>query len=109
MRHAIDAREGKGHFILSSSVTPDDDITRHTGAGRFIRIRMRPMSLWEYGASSGEISLSKLRESGSATEVLLENGSVAKLHGISVSGHSPQSYLVLHILPFVVGCQKLWI
>lgn len=95
LRHTIDAREGKGQFILSGSATPDDDITRHTGAGRFIRIRMRPMSLWEYGASSGEVSLRELHKSGGHTKVLYDNDKVVALRGTTVSAHSPQSYLDL--------------
>lgn len=60
-RHAIDSSRQKGMFIFSGSAVPRDDVTRHTGAGRFSRIRMRPMSLAESGDSSKEISLSRLR------------------------------------------------
>src|SRR5699024_269 len=38
VRHEVDERSGKGHFILTGSATPADDITRHSGAGRFRRI-----------------------------------------------------------------------
>lgn len=33
---------------------------KHSGAGRFSWIRMRPMSLWESCESSGEVSLGSL-------------------------------------------------
>lgn len=70
IRHEVDARQAKGQFILSGSATPDDDVTRHTGAGRFGRFRMRPMSLQESGVSSGAVSLSELAaESGSVAAV----------------------------------------
>ena len=60
VRRAVDARGMPGQFILTGSTVPADDITRHTGAGRIARLRMRPMSLFEAGKSSGEISLARL-------------------------------------------------
>jgi predicted AAA+ superfamily ATPase len=57
VRRAIDDRGERGQFILTGSAAPADDITRHTGAGRIGRLRMRPMSLFESGASDGAISL----------------------------------------------------
>ena len=61
IRHEIDDRGGAGHFILSGSATPDDDVTRHSGAARFGRIRMRTMSLFESRRAPGGISLQSLR------------------------------------------------
>ena len=60
IRHAVDRRPGRGHFILTGSAVPPDDITRHTGAGRMSRLRLRPMSLFELKRSTGEISLARL-------------------------------------------------
>ena len=60
MRHACDRRGGFGHFLLTGSQDPPDDITEHSGAGRIVRVRMRPMSLWESGDSTGEVSLAEL-------------------------------------------------
>ena len=57
VRRAVDDRSGRGQFILTGSAVPADDAARHTGAGRFTRLRMRPMSLFESGHSSGGISL----------------------------------------------------
>lgn len=57
VRRAIDDRQAPGQFILTGSAVPADDAVRHTGAGRLTRLRMRPMSLFEMGASSGTISL----------------------------------------------------
>ena len=62
VRRAVDDRRAPGQFILAGSSVPPDDITRHTGAGRITRLRMRPMTLSEVGASSGEISLARLLE-----------------------------------------------
>lgn len=60
IRHACDATSERGLFILAGSAQPVDDITRHTGAGRVRRIRMRPMSLFESSDSSGEVSVASL-------------------------------------------------
>lgn len=57
IRRIIDKRSKPGQFILTGSAVPSDDITRHTGAGRLTRIKMRPMTLYETGHSSGKISL----------------------------------------------------
>jgi hypothetical protein len=60
VRRAIDDRRKPGQFILTGSAIPTDDITRHSGAGRLTRLRMRPMSLYEKNRSSGHISLRRL-------------------------------------------------
>ncbi len=60
MRHACDRRGGFGHFLLTGSQNPPDAITEHSGAARVARVRMRPMSLWEAGDSTGEVSLGSL-------------------------------------------------
>ena len=63
VRFAVDQRGGMGHFILTGSATPpdgnddEDAKRRHTGTGRITRMRMRPMSLWESGESTGGVSL----------------------------------------------------
>lgn len=60
IRRAVDDRGEPGQFILTGSAVPTDDITRHTGAARLTRLRMRPMSLFEMGRATGAISLSAL-------------------------------------------------
>ena len=65
VRHLVDERGEDGQFILTGSAVPceekkDNTPPRHTGTGRIVRMRMRPMSLWESGESTGEISLSAL-------------------------------------------------
>lgn len=62
IRRWVDDRASAGQFILTGSAVPADDATRHTGAGRIGRLRMRPMSLFESGHSTGAISLSALLE-----------------------------------------------
>src|SRR5680860_172030 len=57
VRTTVDQRDADGQFILTGSAVPADDITRHSGAMRIARMRMRPMSLFEAGRSSGQVSL----------------------------------------------------
>lgn len=64
VRRAVDARTEPGQFILTGSAIPADDVTRHTGAGRIARLRMRPMSLFETGGSTGTISLAEMLDGG---------------------------------------------
>jgi predicted AAA+ superfamily ATPase len=67
VRRAVDDRQHAGQFILTGSAVPADDITRHTGAARITRLRMRPMSLFETGHSAGTVSLKTLLTSGPGT------------------------------------------
>ena len=60
VRHEIDNRQAKGQFVITGSANPAESAKLHSGAGRFARLRMRPMSWWELGASSGEVSLCEL-------------------------------------------------
>jgi predicted AAA+ superfamily ATPase len=60
VRHMADERKLFGQFILTGSSVPAEDITRHTGAGRIERLKMRPMTFYETGHSSGDISLAAL-------------------------------------------------
>ncbi len=81
IRRAVDERGGAGHFILTGSSVPSDDETRHVGAGRFLRLRMRPMTLAESGHSSGEVSLAALLrgENARAVDTGLTVSDVAEL------------------------------
>ena len=61
IRFETDHRKGDGLFMLTGSAVPaDDSKIHHTGAGRFAWLTMRPMTLWESGESSGEVSLNSL-------------------------------------------------
>lgn len=60
VRRQVDDRTDKGQFILTGSARPRDDASRHSGAGRFSVMQMRPMSLFESGHSTGQISLGAL-------------------------------------------------
>lgn len=62
VRYASDRTKEKGLYLLTGSVTPKRDGFAHSGAGRIGRVRMRTMSLYESGNSSGAVSLSDLFE-----------------------------------------------
>ena len=60
VRYEVDKRRQPGQFILTGSAVPADNLTAHTGTGRFARITMRPMSLYESQESTGTVSLADL-------------------------------------------------
>jgi len=62
VRREVDERKLKGQFILTGSATPNESVRRHSGAGRFSIIQMRPMSFFERGWSTGEVSLLSLMQ-----------------------------------------------
>lgn len=62
VRYTVDQRGEKGQFILTGSSTPKRKGILHSGAGRIGKLRMRTMSLYESGDSSGDISLQQLCE-----------------------------------------------
>lgn len=62
VRYKVDQSGNKGQFILTGSATPNHKGILHSGAGRIAKLRMRPMSLFESGNSSGDISLKDICE-----------------------------------------------
>ena len=61
VRYEVDHRREMGQFILTgSSVPPSSDEIFHSGTGRFAKLKMRTMSLFESGDSTGDISISEL-------------------------------------------------
>ncbi|MDO5063795.1 MAG: DUF4143 domain-containing protein [Actinomyces bowdenii] len=60
VRREIDSRQAVGQFILTGSSVPAEDAVRHSGAHRISRVRMRPMTLFERGLATGEVSLMAL-------------------------------------------------
>ena len=63
-RFEVDHREcHQGQFIFTGSSIPKENDRKnisHSGTGRFAWLLMRPMSLWESGESSGDVSLEQL-------------------------------------------------
>jgi len=61
IRAKVDGASDVGQYILTgSAVPPDTDEIVHSGTGRIASMKMRPMSLWESGESSGGVSIGAL-------------------------------------------------
>jgi len=59
VRRAVDDDRSPGRFLLTGSATPSNPPT-HSGAGRIISVRMRPMSLAERGLDVPTVRLAAL-------------------------------------------------
>jgi predicted AAA+ superfamily ATPase len=70
VRDQVNRRGFPGQFVLTGSAVPDVNAARRTGAGRIDRLRMRPMSLFESGESTGGMSLGALLAGASASSLL---------------------------------------
>lgn len=68
VRRAVDQDPTPGRFILTGSATPSQAPV-HTGAGRIVNLRMRPMSLVERGLDTASVSLRALLEGARSTAV----------------------------------------
>ena len=60
VRTDVDGSHKTGQYLLTGSSTPRRQRPKHSGAGRIATVTMRPMSLYESGDSSGEVSLKSL-------------------------------------------------
>ena len=88
VRFASDRIADKGLYLLTGSVTPKKGSYSHSGAGRIGKIRMRTMSLYESGDSSGKISFASLFE-GDKIISDISNLSQDKLINIMTRGGWP--------------------
>ena len=91
IRFEVDHRGEPGQFVLTGSAVPADtkEIT-HSGTGRFTRLTMRPMSLYESGDSTGEVSIKDLFEGN--TEIDGDSGlSIDRLAFLVCRGGWPQA------------------
>ena len=91
IRFEVDHRDGEGFFILTGSAVPakTDDIW-HTGTGRFARIKMRTMSLWESEDSTAIISLGALFN-GSAQTAITDEKSLEDMAFLVCRGGWPKA------------------
>ncbi len=74
VRNEVDSRQEDGQFILTGSAVPprpkkdedgrliEEEQIHHTGTGRFARLKLRTMTLWESEDSTGTVSLGQLFE-----------------------------------------------
>ncbi|MFZ2238329.1 MAG: DUF4143 domain-containing protein [Gordonia amarae] len=60
VRRQVDSGAPAGRFLLTGSATPTDAAGTHSGAGRIVSLRMRPMGLHERGLVTPTVSLSSL-------------------------------------------------
>lgn len=67
VRFTVDQGRERGRFILTGSTMPPKKSTIHSGAGRIESVRMRTMSLFETGLSSGSVSLQTIIDHKSLT------------------------------------------
>ncbi len=63
VRRAVDDDPRPGRFLLTGSATPSHRST-HSGAGRIVRLRMRPLTLAERGVEAPTVSLAELLRGG---------------------------------------------
>ena len=90
-RYEVDTRGEEGQFILTGSAVPIEskEIT-HSGTGRFTWLMMKPMSLFESGDSTGEVSLNQLFENPSVIDGM-NNLSIEKLAFLICRGGWPHA------------------
>ena len=83
IRYRVDHAEKRGLFLLTGSAVPSDDSEiRHSGTGRYSWLKMRTMTLFESGESSGEVSLTDLfagKDPTGAHPALLELPDIAQV------------------------------
>jgi len=90
VRFTVDRGHERGMYLLTGSATPPRTSYIHSGAGRIDSVRMRPMSLFESGESTGAVSLGDLlaqRKWNTADSTL----SLENLIALIVRGGWPQS------------------
>ncbi len=63
VRRAVDAGAQAGSFLLTGSAFPTEPPT-HSGAGRIVQVRLRPMTLAERGIDAPTVSLRQLLQGG---------------------------------------------
>ena len=88
VRHWVDRSGEPGQFILTGSATPVHKGILHSGAGRIGRMRMRTMSLYESGDSSGQVSLQEL-SAGKFTPALTGEVELKRMVYLIVRGGWP--------------------
>ena len=90
VRQKVDQSPAKGQLVLTGSFTPRHKGILHSGAGRIAKLRMRPMSLFESGDSSGKVSLQDLCQ-GHAEPCLTGEADLRHLAELILRGGWPGS------------------
>lgn len=91
VRTEVDERNEFGQFVLTgSAVLPKAEDTLHSGTGRIGRLKMRPMSLFESGESTGDVSLTDLFNKADIP-VIQHNKSLEEIAFLTCRGGWPQA------------------
>lgn len=69
VRREVDRDRTPGRFILTGSSTPSPTARLHSGAGRIIRLVMRPMTLPERGVVTPKVSLASLLDGSRPSKI----------------------------------------
>ena len=64
VRRAVDEDRTGAQFLFTGSASPQPGATAHSGSGRIVRMRMRPMTLTERGVADGSVSIRRLLAGG---------------------------------------------
>lgn len=94
VRHAVDHRNESGQFILTGSAVPNEEKLKeihHTGTGRIGRLAMRPMSLWESGDSTGQVSISELFDGHTNIACMVPEKTLEQIGFLMCRGGWPES------------------
>ena len=77
VRRAVDDDRTPGRFLLTGSANRSD-APAHSGAGRIVRLRLRPMTLGERGIETPTVSLAELL---SGTRPMIDGSTKVNLEG----------------------------
>ena len=90
VRFRVDQQPEAGSFILTGSATPPSESYRHSGVGRMALIKMSPMTLFESGDSTGEISFASILNAEPIPSILT-NIDLPDLIDLTIRGGWPQT------------------
>ena len=88
IRGRVDSNAKKGQYILTGSTSINKSSYIHSGTGRIAHLRMRTMSLYESGASSGAVSLKDICENA-ANDVYIGDVELNKVIELILVGGWP--------------------
>ena len=93
VRNEVDKRDEDGQFMLTgSAVPPKQDEIFHSGTGRMSWLKLRTMSLWESGDSTGDVSLGALFKNADSIDGA-SNIDIEKLAFLTCRGGWPKATL----------------
>ncbi len=94
VRNACDKTKDKGNFILTGSTSlekgEEEEEVYHTGTGRIASIKMYPMSLYESGDSTGDVSISDMLQ-GKIKDKFIRDVELDELARFIIRGGWPEN------------------